>query len=117
MDHIKHETREIMTIDMGGGGKDPKPLKVGDKIREQTDEAKTWENTGTIITVNKRRRYTVKTDSGEFRKRSRNPLLFIRGKEYGFQEREQDPVKDKDPRSRSRKGWLTKNPNILRTLY
>ena len=33
MDHIKHETREIMTKNMGG--KDRKPLKVGDRIREK----------------------------------------------------------------------------------
>ena len=31
------------------------------------DEAKTWENTGRIIAVNKRsRRYTVKLDLNEF---------------------------------------------------
>ena len=64
MDHIKHKTRK-MTKDMGK--KDLKPLKFGDRIREKTDEAKTWKNTGTIIAVNKRsRRYTVKLDSGEF---------------------------------------------------
>ena len=64
--------------------------------KKKTDEAKTWENTDTIIAVNKRsRRYTVKLDSGELKKK-RKYLVLIRGKEYGFQEREQDPVKDKD---------------------
>ena len=47
------------------GEKDLKPLKVGDRIWEKIDEAKTLENTYTIIAVNKcSRRYTIKLDSG-----------------------------------------------------
>ena len=38
----------------------------------------------------------------------RKHLLLIRGKEYDFQEREQDPVEDKDP------GWLTKTSKYLK---
>ena len=41
-------------------------------------------------------------------------MLLIRGKEYGFQEREPDPVKDKDPGSKSRKGRLTKKSKYLK---
>ena len=52
MDYIKHKTREIRTKDKG----ERKPLKDGDRIREKTDEAKTWENTATIIAVNRRSR-------------------------------------------------------------
>ena len=60
-------------------------------------KGKLGKNTGTIIAVNKRcRRYSVKLDSGEFRKRNRRYLLLLRGKEFGFKERERDPVKDKD---------------------
>ena len=94
-------------------GKDLKPLKVGYRTREKTDEVKTWENTATIITVNKRRRYTVKLDSGEFRKRNKKYLQLIRRKGYGFRQIEDDPVKDKDPGSRSRKGRLTKKCKYL----
>ena len=77
---VSFKARNRRNYDKRHGGKDLKPLKVGDKIREKNG----WrENLG-----------KVKLDSSEIRKRNRRHLLLIRGKEYGSQEREQDSAKD-----------------------
>ena len=47
------------------------------------DEVKTWENTGTIIAVNKcSRRYTVKLDSGDSKKEIENISAYQRKREW-----------------------------------
>ena len=71
------------------------------------------------MTANKQnRRYTVKFDTGEFRKRNRKHLLPIMEKEYVFQERRRerklDLLKNKDQGSSSRKRWLIQKPKYLK---
>ena len=92
---------------------------MGDRIREKTDEEKTWKNTGTVMAANKQNRtYTIKLDSGKFIKRNRKHLLFIRGKNDAFQEkrneRKQYPFKNKEQSLRTTKGRLTQRPQYLK---
>lgn len=84
------------------------------------DEEKTCENTGTVIAANKHNRtYTVKLDSGEFRKRNRKDLLPIVEKQYNIvqergKRRKQDPFKNVHQEVRSNKGRLTLKPKYLK---
>lgn len=108
-----YKTKSKINYDKRHGSKDLKPLRVGDRIREKTDEEKMWRNTGIVTATNKKNRtYTVKLNSGESLKRNRKHLLPILENVDNSSRRSE--VKQKQETTVSSRGRLSKKPNYLK---